>query len=57
MLNPHVGCANTQWTSVILSPDPQGLCGQSKHEACQRTQEWNPRLTGLEESLLTPKPT
>ena len=24
--NHNVGCANTQGTSVILSPDPQGQC-------------------------------
>lgn len=28
---------NTQRDSVILSPDPQGLYGQPKHEACHRT--------------------
>ena len=26
IFNLHVGCANTQGTSVILSPDPQGQC-------------------------------
>ena len=52
----HMVCANTQGTSVILSPDPQGLCGQPKHEACHRTQDSNPQLTGVEASVLTPKP-
>ena len=56
IFNLHVGCANTQETSAILSPDPQGLCGQPKHEVCHRTQDSNPRPTGLEASVLTPKP-
>ena len=51
-----IWCVNTQGTSVILSPDPQGLCGQPKHEACHRTQDSNPQLTGVEASVLTPKP-
>ena len=54
--NLHVGCANTQGTSVILSPDPQGLVGQPKHDACCRTRESNPQPTGLEASALAPKP-
>ena len=53
--NLNVGCANTQGTSGILSPGQQGLCGQPKHEACHRTQELIPRLTGLEASTLIPK--
>ena len=56
IFNLNVGSANTQGTSVISMPDPQGLCGQPKHEACHRTQDSNPRPTGLEASTLTPKP-
>ena len=56
IFNMHMVCANTQGTSVILSPDPLGLCGQPKHEACDRTQDSNPQPTGLEASVLTPKP-
>ena len=42
IFNLNVGCANTQGTSVILSPDSQGLGGQPKHEACRRTWESKP---------------
>ena len=54
--NLHVGCANTQGTFAILSPDSQGKGGQPKHEACCRTRESNPQPTGLKASVLTPKP-
>ena len=42
IFNLNVGCANTQGTSVILSPDSQGLGGQPKHKACRRTWESKP---------------
>ena len=47
-------------TSVIFSPGLQGLCCQSRHEACHQTQESNPQsnpqAAGLKASTLISKP-
>ena len=41
IFNLCAGYANTQGTSIFLSPDWLGLCGQPKHVACHLTQESN----------------
>ena len=40
IFNLCVGRAITQGTSIILSPDPQELCGQPKRESCPRIHEF-----------------
>ena len=41
IFNLCVGCENVEGTSVILSPNSSGLCGQPKCKACHRTQKLN----------------
>ena len=43
-------------SSLFLSPDPKGPCGQSEVLGFSDWQELNPRLADLEAGILPPKP-